>query len=455
MNAASARRLAIAASIAVGLALAPLAVTASLRARPERAMLCVLLAAIPAALLVFLRLRTSAVAVPVVVAGALARVLMLVPDEGLSDDVWRYRFDARVLLAGENPWRNAANSEALAPVRDATVWPRIAHPDLPCVYPPLAVASCALIEAVAPSTRAYRVAFLLADLAIVVLLVRLARRTGRSPALAAIWWLAPLVWLEVAGGGHFEPLAIAAALAAFLACERGKPRVAGLWLAAAVLIKPIAFVLLPCVVRPGTRGRTIAVALTAILLGLAPVVLGAGDGGLGGLGAFAGRWSANAPVFPALLECANVVKDRLEQAVIAGKYSHETNLRIYALDPELLARGLALTLCVLSCAIVATRRIDAYVKATTLLAFVLVFSPVVHPWYMLWCVAFVALGWSPGTFVWTASVVLGYHALVAFDLHGVAIEEPLLRIAQFLPVFAWWIVRAVAPPRDEASITHP
>ena len=160
-------------------------------------------------------------------------------------------------------------------------------------------------------------------------------------------------------------------------------------------------------------------------------------------------------MFPALLECANVVKDRLEQAVIAGKYSHETNLRIYALDPELLARGLALTLCVLSCAIVATRRIDAYVKATTLLAFVLVFSPVVHPWYMLWCVAFVALGWSPGTFVWTASVVLGYHALVAFDLHGVAIEEPLLRIAQFLPVFAWWIVRAVAPPRDEASITHP
>lgn len=103
MNAASARRLAIAASIAVGLALAPLAVTASLRARPERAMLCVLLAAIPAALLVFLRLRTSAVAVPVVVAGALARVLLLVPDEGLSDDVWRYRFDARVLLAGENP----------------------------------------------------------------------------------------------------------------------------------------------------------------------------------------------------------------------------------------------------------------------------------------------------------------------------------------------------------------
>lgn len=438
---ARAERIAIAATVALGLALAPLAVVTSLRERPDLAILCALVASIPAVVLLFLRERTRTVGWAVIGAGVLARVVLSLPDEGLSDDVWRYRFEARVLLSGANPWRDAADSDALAHLRDPAVWPRVAHPHVPCVYPPLAVITCAVIEAIAPSTRAFRVAFLLADVAVAVLLVRLARRGGRDPALAAVWWLAPLAWLEIAGGGHFEPVAIALALTAFLAQERERPLAAGAWLAAAVLVKPLALVLLPCIVRRHTAWRTVGVVLALVTIGWIPVVASAGVDGLMG---FAASWSANAPVFPALLEAANVLKDRLEQAALAGEYTHATNLRIFALDPERIARGASLALCGIACAVVATRRIDRYAKAAALLAFALVFSPVVQPWYLLWCVAFVALSWSAGTFVWTLTVVLAYHALIAFDRWGIAIEEPLLRWAQFLPVFSLWLAAALS-----------
>ncbi|MBK6940593.1 MAG: DUF2029 domain-containing protein [Planctomycetes bacterium] len=444
MSEAVARRVAIAATIAIGAALAPLAALTSLRERPDLTILCLVLAGIPAAVLLFLRERTRGIGAAVLVAGLLARGLLLVPDDAMSDDVWRYRFEARVLLSGANPWRHAANADALAPLRDREVWPRVAHAEIPCVYPPLAVLTCAAIEAAAPSTRAFRVAFLLADLAVVWLLVRLARATGRDPALAAVWWLAPLTWIEIAGGGHFEPIAIALALAAFLAQERGRPIAAGVWLAAAVLVKPLAFVVLPCVVRRDTAWRTVVAAVGLVALAWTPVVASAGTDALL---SFAARWSANAPVFPALLELANVVKDRLEQVALAGAYTHETNLRIFALDPERLARLASIGLCALICTLVVTRRIDRYAKAAAMLAFALVFSPVVQPWYLLWCVAFVALSWSIGTFVWTFTVVLAYHALIAFDWWGIAIEEPLLRAAQFLPVFALWIATALRRPR--------
>lgn len=439
----TARCVAIAATIAVGAALAPLAVLPSLRERPDLTILCVVLAGIPAAILLFLRERTRRVGMAVLVAGVLARGVFLAPDEAMSDDVWRYRFEARVLLSGANPWRHAADSDALVHLRDREVWPRVAHADVPCVYPPLAVLTCAAIEAIAPSTRAFRVAFLLGDLAVVWLLVRLARATGRDAAIAAVWWLAPLTWLEIAGGGHFEPVAIALSLAAFLAQERRRPLAAGAWLAAAVLVKPLALVLLPCIVRRGSAWRTVAVTAALVVLAWSPVVATAG---VDALRSFAVRWSANAPVFPALLELANVAKDRLEQAALAGAYSHETNERIFALDPERWARVASFGLCALIGAFVVTRRIDRYAKAAAMLAFALVFSPVVQPWYLLWCVAFVALAWSAGTYVWTLTVVLAYHALIAFDLWGLAIEEPLLRAAQFLPVFALWIVAALRGP---------
>ncbi|MBL8765862.1 MAG: DUF2029 domain-containing protein [Planctomycetes bacterium] len=421
------------------MALAPLVALESLRDHARTTIVGALLAGIPAAVLLFLRQRTAAVGAIVIVAGALARLALLMPAEGMSDDVWRYRFEARTLLHGQNPWRFAASSAELAHLRDDVVWPRVAHADVPCVYPPLAVLVCAAIEAVAPSTRAFRLAFVLADLAVAVLLLRLARGSGRDPALAVVWWLSPLVWIEVAGSGHFEPLAIALALAAFLAQQRAKPCAAGAWLAAAVLVKPLALVLLPCILRRATAWRTIAVTFAVVAAGLAPIVATAG---LDGAAGFAARWSANAPVFPALLELANFVKDRLEQSVMAGNHTHETGMRIFALDPEVLARATALVLCGLVGVFVATRRIDRHAKAIALVAFTLVFSPVVQPWYLLWCVAFVALSWSVGTFVWTLTVCVAYHALIPFDAWGIAIEEPLLRGAQFVPVFGLWIVEA-------------
>ena len=56
----------------------------------------------------------------------------------LSDDVYRYVWDGRVQLEGVHPYRYAPVDPALGTLRDAHVFPRINHPEVPTIYPPLA-----------------------------------------------------------------------------------------------------------------------------------------------------------------------------------------------------------------------------------------------------------------------------------------------------------------------------
>jgi hypothetical protein len=79
------------------------------------------------------------VALVTVVALALRLCVIARPPE-LSDDLFRYVWDGRVLAAGVDPLRVRAADTALAALRDTAVHARINHPQLRTIYPPLAEA---------------------------------------------------------------------------------------------------------------------------------------------------------------------------------------------------------------------------------------------------------------------------------------------------------------------------
>ncbi|MBA3767142.1 MAG: hypothetical protein H0W99_09175, partial [Acidobacteria bacterium] len=73
----------------------------------------------------------------VIIFAALFRLSILFAPPFLSDDVYRYVWDGRVQAAGINPYRYKPADEAVAPLRDQKIYPKINRRDYAhTIYPP-------------------------------------------------------------------------------------------------------------------------------------------------------------------------------------------------------------------------------------------------------------------------------------------------------------------------------
>ena len=89
-----------------------------------------------------------------------------------SDDVNRYLWEGKLYAQGISPFEQVAAHEIYAEHRDA-YWEKMNHRDKPTAYPPLSLHSFSLINAFSYSPMSYKVAFLLADLFLIALILSL------------------------------------------------------------------------------------------------------------------------------------------------------------------------------------------------------------------------------------------------------------------------------------------
>lgn len=241
---------------------------------------------LPAAFLCWRGLRAGRAGVVLVLALAVAfRAAALVPGETppLSTDLHRYAWDARVQASGVNPYRFAPSDPALAPLRDATVWPEINLPDWKTVYPPGAEASFAAARAVfGDRLGATTLLFLAGEAAAAALLVLVLARMRSRPPLerVALYAWHPLAISEIAANGHVDALAVAALAGLLAAWQARRFALAGLAVGVAALVKLGPILLVPALARRGGwRYAAAAAALCVVAYGAyASVGLGvAGD----------------------------------------------------------------------------------------------------------------------------------------------------------------------------------
>src|SRR5437867_3983262 len=106
---------------------------------------------------------------------AAARLALLPVPPALSDDIYRYVWEGRVAAEGMDPYHLSPRDTALAALRDPAVYPRINHPELATIYPPVAIAGFALVARLSPTVQAMKLWVVLHDLALVLLLLAWAR----------------------------------------------------------------------------------------------------------------------------------------------------------------------------------------------------------------------------------------------------------------------------------------
>lgn len=352
-----------------------------------------------------------------------ARVAVLPVTPSLSDDVYRYVWEGRVVAHGGNPYAHAPNDAALAPLRDAVIHPFVNHPELRAIYPPLALAGFALVSSLSPTVLAMKLWIVLHDLALVaVLAVWCSRRTGSAlPALAYAW--NPLVVIEFAGNAHNEPTSLLWLVVALWLVEE-RPVLSALALATAILVKLAPLLALPFLLRRWPWRARLA-ALLLVVPGLAAYAVMA-HGPASGLEAYAATWRNNEFAFDLI---ARVLRDdRLARIVVAGA--------VAALVAWMLARGTE--------TLAATRRA---------LRAALLVGPVLHPWYLGWAIAFEPLGRSAPWILLSCTSLLAYGVL-APPREGGAFHLPFAwRLVEYGLPLALAGLLALATGRNRRDVT--
>ncbi|CAA9242055.1 MAG: FIG00662667: hypothetical protein [uncultured Acidimicrobiales bacterium] len=225
-----------------------------------------------------------------VVAAVAIRAAALTAPPGMSDDVYRYAWDAKVQLSGVDPYERAPLDPQLAPLRERWLFPdlaesdatRINRPAVRTIYPPLAQAWFVAVRVVtggAAGELPWQAAAAAVDLGLCGLLALGLHRLGHDPRLAAWWCLSPVAAVELVNNAHVDGLAVALSAAAVLVARR-RPALAGGLVGAAAMVKLYPALLLIVVARrrPLVAGGAFAVvcalAYLPHLLAVGPKVLG-------------------------------------------------------------------------------------------------------------------------------------------------------------------------------------
>jgi hypothetical protein len=373
------------------------------------------------------------------------RATLLPVAPSLSDDVYRYLWDARVQRAGINPYLFAPDDPALASLRDET-WAPINHKEIPTIYPPLMQAVFRGVAAVAASILALKVAFCVVDLGVVGILWWLLQAEEGAPRRIALYAWNPLVVVEVAASGHNDVVAAALVLLALAAIIRGRPRLSTAAWGAAIAAKLWPVVLAPALARRTGPRRLWPAA--AVLVALYLPFADAGRRLFAGLSEYGARWQHNDFLFGGILQAAGWLApaESLRRGItwVRGLLGGTERLEFlyYLTDAQHVARAAALLLLgtVLGLSARGRRPDRAFLAAILGL---LLLSPTVHPWYLLWAAPLLPVEPSLGLLAWTGLAPLSYAGPALAGSAG-----PLVPWAEYAPVLALLAVDLARRRRD-------
>ena len=377
------------------------------------------------ALYVFGRTRaTRATFILLIFCGIVFRATLWPMEPTLSDDLQRYRWEAKLQSQGWNPYGIAPNDPRLAYLRDK-YYQVMPGREIPAIYPPATELVFRATWKFLPGPTAFKVPFAASDVLVMLILAWMFRNEKDRLFRLAIYAWNPLVIVEFAGSGHNDVLALLGIVGGLALVET---RAA--WASVPVMLGTMAKVfpalLLPVWIRkagwPEKRAGWWAAALAGVtaLLVLAPY--------WNALGMF----RATMTYYEATWKNYHASLYTLIDWATGGK------TRIPALTAVIASWGLALWL--------AWKKEEAARAAYLLIGTILAFGPNGYSWYFTWIVPLLCFFPNPAWLMVTVLQFLSYNVLIGYGILGEFKFDPLLQWLVYAPFYAlllgaWWFRR--------------
>jgi hypothetical protein len=332
----------------------------------------------------------------------------------LSDDVYRFIWDGRLILQGVNPFdhipRFYMDPAHALPGLDEDLFLKLNSQDYHTVYPPLAQLGFALSVALFPKSIlgaaiVLKILHALLDTGAVLLLEKLVRERGRPQKSVLIYALNPLIIVELTGNLHFECGMVFFLALALWWMSRGRwYRSAWAW-AGAIGAKLLPLMFLPFLIRrlgwPRFFGWSALLGLSLLLLFL-PLLNSLFLSNMGSsLDLYFRRFEFNASLYYLIRWLGFQWKGYNLIQTIGPVMALLVLLIILTLAWRDRGRGVS-------------KLPEYWLAAITVY---LLFSTTVHPWYLALPVFFSALTAWRFPLVWSALIPLSYLAYTTPEVH--------------------------------------
>jgi len=187
------------------------------------------------------------------------RLLLLFSVPVLSDDIYRFIWDGRLLANGISPFAAVpidyiSNQSGQIPGIDSSLFQLLNSPEYFTVYPPLSQLVFWLAAVISPDSTfgsiiVVRVLIIVAEIGCIYLIKKLLAHYQLPSKNVLLYALNPLVILELTGNLHFEPFMIFFLLLAIYLMIKNRLALSGISWSAAIGFKLIPLIFLPLLIR--------------------------------------------------------------------------------------------------------------------------------------------------------------------------------------------------------------
>ncbi len=333
--------------------------------------------------------------------GIIFRLVFILSVPTLSDDIFRFLWDGRMIANGINPFEFLPE-EVLNryPGLNDELYQLLNSQGRPTIYPPISqfifwISSLFSSNDIMTSIVVMRSILLIVEVGTILLILRLLKSYGISKSSALLYWLNPLVILEISGNLHYEGLMVFFLLLAISLLLIKRSLLSAIAWALAVGTKLLPLMILPIFIRRLGFKKFIlfaAVITVATIAVFAPLLSVSFYNGLSdAISLYFVKFEFNASIYYLLREL--------------GFYKNGWNM-IAIIGPRL---ALTSALLILGYAWYESKRPVRITEAIIWIFLIyLLLAMIVHPWYIITIVAFSVFTKYRWPLVWSGLVFLSY-----------------------------------------------
>lgn len=337
--------------------------------------------------------------------GVLARVMLLPSTPVLSDDVYRFIWDGRLLAEGINPFAQVPSFYINNPTLEVSgltneLYQLLNSPNNHTIYPPVVQFIFWLSAIIFPDSIYNSIVFIrafhfLAEFGVLYFSILLLKQLKLPARNIFLYFLNPLVILELTGNIHAEGIMLFFLLGGIFLYHKDKLLLAGVFLALAVATKLIPLIFLPYLLLTTPIRKSVplfsTLGITTLLLFLPLLDIAFITGMQSSVSLYFQKFEFNASIYYIVREIGYWVK---------GYNIIET-------------AGKALAICsfvsIMSISVIAARkRWNMMSTLAMILLSYLLFTNILHPWYVIGLMGITIFTNMRFAILWTGVVFATY-----------------------------------------------
>jgi len=371
--------------------------------------------------------------------GVLFRIVLLPSEPFLSDDIYRYLWDGKIIAAGINPYKYTPIDMQLMEFRDQLVHPNINFPEIATSYPPVSQFIFLINNWLGGAVISWKIILLCTEIGLLMVVMKLLHHFRLNKTRVLIYFYNPLLIIETYSSGHLEITGVLFFWIAVLLFYKRMDWKSVIFLALSIMTKFIPLISgLPFLSKNIFRkGGFLIIVCFALLVpfmfsGILP---------LPGLFSYINRWEFNGGFYHLIIFFMNIFDVKEYHWMILNFSGHvESFYFSHAFFYKILAFLIFIGVLfdqLKKLRTTAHFRSVNYIQGSFILtSLFLLLTPTLHPWYLIWIIPFLVFipNWS--WIVFTILIQASYFVVKDYVFLSEWKESIWILLIQYIPFYA-------------------